>query len=137
MLSIDIDGDDYWVLKALEKTPRVVILEYHCGIDNNVPVAIVESGGDVKSHETPTYLDYPLNGYYGANMIAFYKLMKSKGYQFVTSIVDNAIFVHDSEFPKLGIAPIDEATCIEKYFNPHHYWGVSHRDIYDREWILT
>jgi len=42
LLSIDIDGNDYWVWKALEGgyRPRVVIIEYNCNFPLNVSKTI-------------------------------------------------------------------------------------------------
>ena len=154
LLSIDIDGDDYWVWKAMKKKARVVILEYHCGIPNNQAIVCIENKGDVKSHiaglnggwkirnKSKSWNNkkiangFYLNGYYGANLKAFYKLAKEKGYEFVTTIVDNAIFVLKEEFTKLKINTINENQCIENYFNPHKYWGETHRDMYNRKWSI-
>lgn len=135
MLSLDMDGDDYWIMKALDKKPRVIILEYHCGIPNDIPVACIENQGNINSFKTIP--DGHINGYYGANLIAFYRLANSMGYQFVSSIVDNAIFVNNKDFPKLGIDPISEELCLANYFNPHEYWAVLNRDIYNREWNIV
>jgi hypothetical protein len=134
-LSLDVDGDDYWVFNALEKRPRVVILEYHCGISNQWPVVCKEGEGQINS-----YKDIPdghINGYYGANLLAFYRLAKSKGYEFVSSLVDNAFFVCKEDFPKLGIEPISEERCINDYFNLHWYWGQANRDLENRQWIMV
>jgi len=147
-LSLDIDGDDYWVLKAMEKRPRLIILEYASGLPNELPLVCKEGKGTVESHEgsawnlryTPKEKHNPalrtLNGYYGANMLAFYRLMKKKGYEFVTSLSDNAFFVLKEEFKKLGIKEITEVEMINNYFNPAKYWGETHRDIYNNEWLI-
>lgn len=132
LLCLDIDGDDYWVMKAMTKKPRVIILEYHNGLPNNVPLVCMEGGGDVKSYTGEPFL----NGYYGANLLAFYRLLKSKGYSFVTTNADNAYFVIDDEFHKLGINPISEEECIADYFHYGKYWGWTARDKYNKEWLV-
>ena len=131
-LSIDIDGDDYWVLNAMKKKPRVVILEYASGVPNFLPLVCKEGYGTVKS-----FTGKPVtNGYYGANMLAFGKLMKKKGYEFVTSLSDNMFFVIEDEFHKLDIEPISEKDMIDKYYNASGYWGVTHRDRFNNDWII-
>lgn len=136
LLSIDIDGDDYWVWKNMKKKARVVILEYHAGIPNDIPVAIIESKGEVNSQNFAGPQGMTFNGYYGANLKAFYRLAEELGYKFVTTISDNAIFVLKSEFKKLDIYPIDEHTCMENFFNPVEYWSVTHRDRNNNEWVI-
>lgn len=132
-LCIDIDGDDYWVLNAMEKKARVVILEYASGVPNFLPLVCKEGYGTVKS-----FTGEPItNGYYGANMLAFGRLMKNKGYEFVTSLSDNMFFVIKEEFYKLGIEPISEKDMIDKYYNASAYWGVTHRDKFNNDWIIV
>ena len=145
-LSIDIDGDDFWVLKAMNKHPRVVILEYHPGLPNDVPLVCKEGSGTVESHEGGGWnlrnseMHNPslriLNGYYGANMLAYNRLMNEKGYDFVTSISDNLIYVSSDEFSALGIERIGEQKALNEFFCPNRYWGEMHRDMYNNEWII-
>lgn len=70
-------------------------------------------------------------------MLAFYRLGKQKGYEFVTTDQDNLIFVLKEEFKKLGIDPISEETAMEKYFNPSEYWAVTNRDKTNSEWLIS
>lgn len=77
LLSIDIDGNDYWVWEALtEVTPTVVIVETH-----------VEFG--MRSIAVPYNKDYVYPGkhpdYHGASVVALAKLARSKGYRLVGS----------------------------------------------------
>lgn len=146
LLSIDIDGDDYWVLKAMVKKPRIVILEYHTGLPNEIPLVCKESCGTVESYEGVGWNDRrdrehqanirTLNGYYGANMLAFDRLMREKGYAFVTSSCDNLIYVLEEEYSKLGVDRISEQDMLDHYFCPNGYWGEIHRDMYDNEWVI-
>lgn len=132
LISIDIDGDDYWVWKTMNVKGRVVIIEFHSAIPNDVGLAIVPGEGTINSHKGNPIL----NGYYSANLRAFYELAEILGYKFCTTISDNAIFVLAEEFPKLGIpeAPLEE--CIERYFCPIKYWW-EHRDKLNREWVIV
>jgi hypothetical protein len=133
ILSIDIDGDDYWVWKAMTKKARIVYIEYHSAIPNNIPLAIIPNKGTVQSHLSHAPR---LNGYYGSNLSALYRLAITKGYKFVTTILDNAIFVLAEEFPKLDIAEISEEECIKKYFLASKYWW-DHRDKNNLEWLIV
>lgn len=75
LLSIDIDGNDYWVWDALEVvTPQVVIIETH-----------VEFG--LRNIVVPYDPDYVYPGrhpdYFGASPVAMVKLAEKKGYRLV------------------------------------------------------
>lgn len=132
-ISLDIDGDDWWVLNKMKKKARLIVIEYASGLPNELPLICKEGCGTVNSWKSggPT-----MNGYYGANMLAFYRLMKRKGYQFVTSLSDNAFFVLNEDFHKLGIDEITEQEMIDNYFNPSAYWGVTYRDKQNNEWVI-
>ncbi len=103
LLSIDIDGNDYWVWKALESfAPRVVVIEYNVFFGIQVSKTIpydAEHSWEKNSM------------YHGASLAALYKLGRQKGYSLVhtDSYAPNAIFVLDSELPAEVIArPIEE-----------------------------
>jgi len=106
VLSIDIDSNDYWVWKALNYAPRLVVIETNPGISNEYPVTIQENEQNVGE------------GYFGANLHAFYDLAKSKGYELVTTLRWDAFFIKKEEFSKLGIPLISKKECILKYFHP-------------------
>ncbi len=89
LLSIDIDGNDYWIWDAITVVePRVVIIETHVEFGlNNVVVPY-----------DPNYV-YPGKhpDYHGASPIAMIKLGKKKGYRFVGAnrLGHNHIFVKE------------------------------------------
>jgi hypothetical protein len=75
LVSIDIDGNDYWIWDALDVVdPRVVIIETH-----------VEFG--MNSIVVPYDKDYSYPGkhpdYHGASPVAMEKLARKKGYRLV------------------------------------------------------
>lgn len=73
LLSIDIDGDDYWIWKAIEIIqPKVVVIETHVrfGMHN-----IVVPYGQHHAH------DYAVN--HGASPVAMVNLGKQKGYKLI------------------------------------------------------
>src|ERR1700683_3690892 len=90
ILSIDVDGMDYWVAQALSDwRPRIFIIEYNAvfGIDRAVVVPY-----DAKFNRTAAH---PSNLYWGAGLKALYLLAKERGYELVgtNSGGNNAFFV--------------------------------------------
>ena len=75
MLSIDIDGNDLWVLKALlkEYSPRLII----CEINGVFPF---EDSRAMKYNPNHKHLE---NDYYGATLAAFTKLGEQTGYNVI------------------------------------------------------
>lgn len=70
LLSIDIDGNDYWVWKELEYYPNVVIIEYNCHFDMKTSCALEY---DENSVWDGSYA-------FGASLSAFINLADKKGY---------------------------------------------------------
>ena len=122
LLSIDVDSDDFYIFKALNYKPRIVVIETNPGLPNIEPLIVKEN----KS--------IPEKGYFGANLIAFYRLLKNKNYEFVTTVRWNAIFIFKAEFSKLDINTISENECIEKYFKPNNYWINIQLKNLDNDW---
>jgi hypothetical protein len=91
LLSLDLDGNDYWIWKALEcVTPRVVVLEFNAGCGPDVSVTM--------SYRPDFRLDYAVQPYRcGASLAAFVKLARAKGYRLVgvQSRGFNAFFVRN------------------------------------------
>lgn len=92
LLSVDIDGNDYWVWKAIEVVnPVIVVCEYNAVL------------GDIHSVSVPYQATFqrtkadPSNLYFGASIRALIALGKSKGYTFVgsTSTGANAFFIRN------------------------------------------
>src|SRR5262249_53156958 len=87
LLSIDIDGNDLWVWKAIDPRyqPRVVIVEY------NAKMAPTES--KTIAYDPAFRLDG--TDYFGASLLAFVHLAEQKGYQLVACEGNgvNAFFV--------------------------------------------
>lgn len=90
ILSIDLDGNDYWIWKAIDTiTPIVVILEYNSvfGIDKAITIPY-----DSSFERTPAHYS---NLYFGASLRALHQLSSEKGYSFIgcNSAGNNAYFV--------------------------------------------
>lgn len=104
LLSIDIDHNDYWVWKAIEARPRVVVIEYNgtWRPPLSVTVPYDEKGWDGTNHA-------------GASLEALTRLGTEKGYSLVgcnyTGI--NAFFVRDDLVQDRFLAPFTAAEHYE------------------------
>jgi hypothetical protein len=90
LLSVDIDGNDYWVWEAIETIkPRVVICEYNSVFGSKEKVTVPYKENFIRSKEHYSEL------YFGASLAAFCDLAGKKGYDFIgtTSAGVNAYFV--------------------------------------------
>jgi hypothetical protein len=77
LLSIDIDGNDYWIWKAMDVVqPQVVIIETHNEFGMN-DIVVPYDSEYIYPGKHPTY--------HGASPIAMTKLAKHKGYRLVGS----------------------------------------------------
>lgn len=90
LLSIDIDGNDYWVWQAIDAiSPRIVICEYNSlfGDRHAVTVPYEEGFSRTRAHHS--------NLYFGASLPALCRLADAKGYAFAGSngAGSNAFFV--------------------------------------------
>lgn len=97
LLSIDIDGNDYWVWRAIETVrPAIVVIEYnpyYAPPERWVMCFDPEHAWDGST-------------YYGASLESLFHLGKSKGYELVCcdDMGNNAFFVRADLYPALGIA---------------------------------
>lgn len=100
ILSIDIDGNDYWIWEAISEDvicPRIVIIEYNSIFGKEHPITIPYDDNivRVKAHDS--------NLFYGASIKALCTLAYKKGYVFVgsNSAGNNAFFVRKDMSSKL------------------------------------
>lgn len=80
ILSIDVDGNDYWIFEALNCIdPRIIIIEYNSvfGSDLKVSIPYEESFARTKNHYSGLY--------FGASIAALTDLADKKGYSLVGS----------------------------------------------------
>jgi hypothetical protein len=98
LLSIDIDGNDYWVWKAINTlNPAIVVSEYNAVL------------GDLHELTVPYRADFDRsrahysNQYFGASIQALAALAKKKGYTFIgtTSTGCNAFFIRNDLAPTI------------------------------------
>jgi hypothetical protein len=102
VLSIDIDGNDYWVWEAIDAvSPSVTIIEYNSRFGADRAVVVPYKADFVRSRE------HYSNIYFGASLSALCLLGKRKGYAFVgcNSAGNDAFFVRQdlkpSQMPEL------------------------------------
>jgi len=97
VLSIDVDGDDYWIWEAMTYCqPRLVLVEYNSSLDPSAQLVKPPGSG----------AGWDGTDYFGASLGALRALAARKGYTFVHTDLTgtNAFFVLDSladRFPEL------------------------------------
>jgi hypothetical protein len=130
LLSLDLDGVDYYVWKAVDVIkPRVVVLEINhlWGAESSVSVPYSDA----------FVADFSQYGsdYAGASLQAFVKLGKDKGYRLVgtNSIATNAFFVR-SDINCEWLAEIDPSSCFN---HPRAQFGNQVRlpKVKDKPWV--
>ena len=107
LFSLDIDGVDYWIWKALDAVnPRVVVVEYVNFIpcDKSLTVPYSPNFSRFEIHED----------FLGATLSAFVKLAKEKGYRLVgvNKYGFNAFFVRN-DIGKEYLPEISAESCFE------------------------
>jgi len=133
LLSLDLDGVDYWIWEALEiVTPRVVVMEYQdiIGPEKSLTVPYAD---DFDFTKYPTTQGMP--NFCGASLPAFVKLARRKGYRLVGCNRSgyNAFFIRkgiaDAQIPEIPVA-----ACFQQ---PKVLWGMKHRwpTVEDLPWV--
>lgn len=78
LLSIDIDGNDYWIWREIEViSPRIVVVEYNYRFGAEKSVTIPYDAGFVRQ------IAHYSTIYFGASLAALVNLSRKKGYAFV------------------------------------------------------
>lgn len=115
VLSIDVDGADYWIWRAMHHhRPRVVVIEYNASLGSRN--AMVQPA---KRHDR-----FDLTAYGGASIAALRDLGESKGYRLVHTELtgNNAFFVRYDQpgtYPSASAVPLRSAN--------HYLAGAGHR----------
>lgn len=123
LLSIDIDGNDYWILRAIDcVSPRILVVEYNSvfGRDRAVTIPYAPRFDRTRAHFS--------NLYFGASLAAICEAAAAKGYAFVgsNSAGCNAFFVRRDV-----LGPLPELTPAEGWVRSRF------RQSRDREERLT
>lgn len=112
ILSVDIDGNDYWVLEAIDVVdPIIIIAEYNSVFG---PKRAVTVPYDPKFQRNNAHYS---NLYWGASITALTRLANSKGYELVAgnSAGNNVFFVRRDMLKGLRVLTIDEAYSVSRF----------------------
>ena len=130
LLSLDLDGVDYWIWDAIEVIrPRVVAAETQCiwGAERSVTVPYK------RDFQSPLIQGFGV--YSGASLPAFVSLAARKGYRLVgtQSLGFNAFFVRNDVGADL-LPEVSAATCLDR---PFVRWAMKELLplVKDREWV--
>lgn len=105
ILSIDIDGNDYWVWEAINSVnPAIVIVEYNANLGCEKAISVPYDPEFVRSAAHHSFL------YFGASLPAFYHLAEKKGYAFLgcNQAGNNAFFVRNEFASRFRIMGMQE-----------------------------
>ncbi len=108
ILSVDIDGNDYWVWDAIDSIdPAIVIVEYNARFGTGLAVTVPYDPDFIRAKAHYSMI------YYGASLRAMCFLGRQKGYAFVgcNSAGNNAFFVRRD----LMKSPLMELTVEEGF----------------------
>ena len=111
LLSIDVDGNDYWIWEAVTAKPLVAVVEYNSvfGAERAVTVPYDAAFDRTRAHHS--------NLYFGASLAALARLGERKGYRLVgsNSAGNNAYFVRAELAEGLPAPTVVEAYVESRY----------------------
>ncbi len=116
LLSIDVDGNDYWIWKAVQSRPRVVVCEYNAKF--RPPVKWVMT-------YNPQHR-WDFSDYHGASLQSLANLGGEKGYTLVGCCLAgvNAFFVRDDLVGDRFCQP-----DVSALYNPPRYYMQNYLDV--------
>jgi hypothetical protein len=94
ILSVDIDGVDYWVWEAIEcVSPQIIVVEYNSAFGDLLPLTVPYASDFVRAHA------HFSNLYYGLSIRAAEHLATRRGYKLVgtNTAGSNAFFVRQDK----------------------------------------
>jgi hypothetical protein len=106
LLSVDIDGNDYWVWDAIDSVqPRIIVCEYNSLFG---PTAKISTPYNAKFYRTDAHKS---NMYYGASISALNFLANKRGYSLVAgnSAGNNVFFVRNDVLGPLKPQSVENA----------------------------
>jgi hypothetical protein len=112
LLSIDIDGCDYWVWQAIRVVdPVIVIVEYNSVFGLRHAITVPYDPTFVRSRA------HPSNLYWGASLRALHRLADEKGYSFLgcNSNGNNAYFVRSDRLGKLRPCALEDGYVVSRF----------------------
>lgn len=129
ILSIDIDGNDWWVWRAIDCIrPCIVICEFNPIFGSNTTISVPYKSDFFR------YNSHYSGLYWGASLGAYVELGKKKGYKLVciNQLGHNAFFVREDMECSLSEVPVNLAWREAKYRESQDEHGnrtfLSHRE---------
>ena len=120
LLSVDIDGNDYWILDSIDTiSPRIIICEYNSHFG---PTAKVTTPYDPSFTREAAHFS---KIYYGASIAALNALASRKGYSLVASnsAGNNVVFVRSDSLGGLSIFTPEQAYVRAQFREFHDELG--------------
>jgi len=137
VFSLDIDGNDYHVMKAVLDSgmrPKIVVVEYNSayGPEMKVSIPYREDFRITRAHKDDLY--------YGCSLGGWKALFSKHGYRFVTVDMNgvNAFFVDPEEFDADFIGAVKGREFAENFSQAREYrssWQQQYELIRDREFV--
>ncbi len=121
ILSVDIDGVDYWVLEKITQRAAIIVVEYN-QIFGDAPFSVPYDPSFVRLSKHYSGM------YWGASLSAFRHLLEQRGYEFVGTnrAGTNAFFV------EAGFAD-----RVNAKLRRHHEWPCHMREVRNQDGSLT
>lgn len=152
LMSLDMDGMDYWIWQAIECIrPRVIVLEYNTALGPDLSLTIPYQANFTTNANNVsalrflgrrimnTFISKPLadriDHYYGASLSAFVKLGQQKGYRLIgcERYGYNAFFVRDDVGADL-LPTVKPADCFKHPFT-QYLSEIRRQTVMHREWL--
>ena len=135
LLSIDIDGNDYWVWEAITViTPCIIVCEYNSLWGSEDAVSTPYDAGFLRNNQ------HYSNLYYGASIKALNDLAVSKGYTLVAgnSAGNNVFFVRNDLLGTIQPLNIKQAWVQSKFKESRDQQGIlTHLGFEERRALLA
>ncbi|MCK8495767.1 hypothetical protein M0L20_28130 [Spirosoma sp. RP8] len=135
LLSIDIDGNDYWVWKAItEVESDIVVIEYNSLFGSDRSITVPYRPDFMRQEAHYSYL------YFGASLPALCDLALEKGYAFVgcNQAGNNAYFVKKDKLNGIPALSVEEGYVYSRFRENRNQEGImTHLDGVERRPLLT
>jgi hypothetical protein len=112
LLSVDIDGNDYWVLEAIDVvSPRILVVEYNSNFGPEAAVTVPYDPDFERRRAHWSQL------YWGASLAALDGLARRKGYALIggNSAGNNAFWVREDVLGEVPRVTVDEAYAVSRF----------------------
>ncbi|MBN8823490.1 MULTISPECIES: hypothetical protein [unclassified Spirosoma] len=134
LLSIDVDGNDYWIWKAITVVEAdIVVIEYNSVFGAERAISVPYKPDFVREQAHYSYL------YFGASLPALYNLAIEKGYAFVgcNQAGNNAYFVKREKLNGIAELSVEEGYVYSRFRESRNQEGqMSFLDGVERSALL-